>query len=391
MFTMPLENMEDESLEKNPNLELAQMKFLLARHEPHNDKLKQDLMAAITDQNMAPFYEETCADLGWTIDQDLAARMRVANVKELARLDAAIEDAEKNLSETEVREAYLRKAEYLSRIGDKAAALAQLNKTYEKTVALGHRLDVLFHIIRLGLFYMDHDLITRNIDRAKTLIEERGDWDRRNRLKVYVGLYSIAVRDFKKAATLFLDTVSTFTCYELMDYERFVTYTVITCVISMPRVELLDKVVKGPEILEVMHGIPDISEYLFSLYKCRYAIFFRKLAYVEQLLLRDRIWSPHVRYYVREMRILAYSQLLESYRSLTLQYMADTFGVTVSFIDQELARFIAAGRLNCKIDKVGGVVETTRPDSKNYQYQACIKQGDILLNRIQKLSRVINI
>ncbi|KAL1477767.1 hypothetical protein MTO96_035492 [Rhipicephalus appendiculatus] len=387
---MPLENMEGESLEKNPNLELAQMRFLLARHEPHNDKLKQDLMTAITDQNMAPFYEETCADLGWTIDQTLAAKMRAANAAELARLDAAIADAEKNSSETEVRDGYLLKAEYLSRIGDKDAALAQLNKTYEKTVGLGHRLDVLFHIIRIGLFYMDHDLITRSIDRAN-LIEERGDWDRRNRLKVYLGLYSIAVRDFKKAASLFLETVSSFTCYELMDYERFVTYTVIASVVSLPRVELLDKVVKGAEILEVLHGIPDISEYLISLYKCRYAIFFRKLAYVEQMLLRDRIWSPHVRYYVREMRILAYSQLLESYRSLTLQYMADTFGVTVSFIDQELARFIAADRLNCKIDKVGGVVQTTRPDIKNHQYQACIKQGDILLNRIQKLSRVINI
>lgn len=386
---MPLENLEEESLEKNPNLELAQMRFVLARHEPNNDKLKQDLMTAITDHNMAPFYEETCFQLGWPIDQDLAGKMRDANTTELARLDAAIEDAEKNLSETEVREAHLVKAEYLSRIGDKSAALAQINKTYDKTVALGHRLDLLFHIIRLGLFYMDHDLITRNIDRAKTLVEERGDWDRRNRLKVYQGLYSIALRDFKKAAHLFLDTVSTFSCYELMDYQRFVTYTVIACLISLPRVELLDKVVKGPEILEVLHGIPDISEYLFSLYKCRYAIFFRKLAYVEQMLLRDRIWSPHVRYYVREMRILAYSQLLESYRSLTLQYMADTFGVTVSFIDQELARFIAAGRLHCKIDKVGGVVETTRPDSKNYQYQACIKQGDILLNRIQKLSRIL--
>ncbi|KAH7937955.1 hypothetical protein HPB49_018174 [Dermacentor silvarum] len=388
---MPLENLADESLEKNPNLELAQMKFLLARHEPHNDKLKQDLMTAITDQNMAPFYEETCAELGWTLDQGLANKMRAANAAELVRLDAAIEDAEKNLSETEVREAHLAKAEYLSRIGDKAAALAQLNKTYDKTVALGHRLDLLFHLIRLGLFYMDHDLITRNIDRAKSLIELRGDWDRRNRLKVYQGLYCIAIRDFKKAAKLFLDTVSAFTCYELMDYQCFVTYTVIACMISLSRVELLDKVVKGPEILEVMHGIPDISEYVFSLYKCRYAIFFRKLAYVEQLLQRDRIWAPHVRYYVREMRILAYSQLLESYRSLTLQYMADTFGVTVSFIDQELARFIADGRLHCKIDKVGGVVETMRPDSKNYQYQACIKQGDILLNRIQKLSRVINI
>lgn len=58
---------------------------------------------------------------------------------------------------------------------------------------------------------------------------------------------------------------------------------------------------------------------------------------------------------------------------------------------RELSRYIAAGRLHCKIDKVGGIVETNRPDSKNWQYQAVIKHGDILLNRVQKLSRVINI
>ena len=33
------------------------------------------------------------------------------------------------------------------------------------------------------------------------------------------------------------------------------------------------------------------------------------------------------------MRILAYSQLLESYRSLTLDSLALSFGVTVDFID----------------------------------------------------------
>ena len=36
---------------------------------------------------------------------------------------------------------------------------------------------------------------------------------------------------------------------------------------------------------------------------------------------------------------------------------------------RELARFIAAGKLHCKIDKVSGIVETTRPDKRNYQYQ----------------------
>ena len=44
-------------------------------------------------------------------------------------------------------------------------------------------------------------------------------------------------------------------------------------------------------------------------------------------------------------------------------------------------RFIASGRLHAKIDKVGGIVVTNRPDSKNGQYQTCIKQGDIFLNR----------
>ena len=36
---------------------------------------------------------------------------------------------------------------------------------------------------------------------------------------------------------------------------------------------------------------------------------------------------------------------------------------------RELSRFIASGRLHCRIDKVGGVVVTNRPDSKNFLYQ----------------------
>ncbi|EDV43357.1 uncharacterized protein Dana_GF16564 [Drosophila ananassae] len=389
---MPAENLEEQGLEKNPNLELAQTKFLLTLAEHKQDAiLKGKLLEAIRTDNMAPWYEHICAELGWTLDKDLLARMKENNRVELEQLDAAIEDAEKNLGEMEVREANLKKSEYLCRIGDKVAAESAFRKTYEKTVSLGHRLDIVFHLIRLGLFYLDHDLITRNIDKAKYLIEEGGDWDRRNRLKVYQGVYSIAVRDFKAAATFFLDTVSTFTSYELMDYPTFVRYTVYVSMIALPRNELRDKVIKGSEIQEVLHGLPDVKQFLFSLYNCQYENFYVHLAGVEKQLRADYLIHPHYRYYVREMRILGYTQLLESYRSLTLQYMAEAFGVTVDYIDQELARFIAAGRLHAKVDRVGGIVETNRPDNKNWQYQATIKQGDLLLNRIQKLSRVINI
>lgn len=389
---MPAENLEEQGLEKNPNLELAQWKFLLTLKEHQNNTaLKGKLLEAIKSDTMAPWYEIVCSELNWTIDQVLFNKMKEENRKKLEELDATIKDAEQNLGEMEVREANLKKSEYLCRIGDKSAAETSFRKTYEKTVSLGHRLDIVFHLIRMGLFYIDHDLITRNIDKAKYLIEEGGDWDRRNRLKVYQGVYSIAVRDFKSAAQFFLDTVSTFTSYELMDYTTFVRYTVYMSMFALPRNELRQKVIKGAEIQEVLHQLPTVKHYLFSLFDCQYADFFTHLSEVEITLRNDFLAHPHYRFYVREMRILAYTQLLESYRSLTLQYMAEAFGVTVDYIDQELSRFIAAGRLHAKVDRVGGIVETNRPDSKNWQYQSTIKQGDILLNRIQKLSRVINI
>lgn len=116
---------------------------------------------------MAPFYKEVCQDLNWPVDEGLLAKMQAKNAEQLKELDAAIEDAEQNLGEMEVREANLKKSEHLCRIGDKDGAVSAFRKTYDKTVSLGHRLDIVFHNIRIGLFYMDHDLVTRNIEKAK--------------------------------------------------------------------------------------------------------------------------------------------------------------------------------------------------------------------------------
>ena len=47
-------------------------------------------------------------------------------------------------------------------------ALSVFRLAYDKAVALGYKLDIIFYQIRIGLFYLDNDLITRNIDKAKT-------------------------------------------------------------------------------------------------------------------------------------------------------------------------------------------------------------------------------
>ncbi|BHF66792.1 26S proteasome non-ATPase regulatory subunit 6 [Sparganum proliferum] len=391
---MPLESFEEEGLERIPDLRLSQWLFQAGLDRTPAAKkaaLISEIMCVVREENMTPYYKHVCKQLHLNIDQALVDQMQAANVAKLKELDEKIKNAEKNEGETEIRESMLAKAHYLSKIGNKAEALAQFRLLLDKTVLPGCRLDMIFHLIRIGFFFNDGELVTKNIDKANSLIEEGGDWDRRNRLKVYRGLHSLSVRDFDSAAKHFLDAVATFTSYELMDYKSFIIYTVLTAMIALKRQDLRSKVINGSEVQEVLHSLPAVKEYLDSLFECRYADFFLYLAAVEQYMHSDRYFAPHARFYVREMRIRAYSQHLDSYSSLSLESMAATFGVTMPFLDAELSHFIANGRLACKIDKVSGIVETTRPDNVNSQYQAMIKHGDILLNRIQKLSQVINI
>jgi hypothetical protein len=143
------------------------------------------------------------------------------------------------------------------------------------------------------------------------------------------------------------------------------------------------KILSSSEVTGCLPQIPQLASMVDSLYKSNYAQFFLSLADVEQnYLLTNPILAPHARYYVREMRIKGYTQLLESYRSLTMERMCRSFGVSEAFIDADLSRFIASGRINCTIDKVDGVITTNKLASQNKtaMYEQIIKQGDILLS-----------
>lgn len=105
----------------------------------------------------------------------------------------------------------------------------------------------------------------------------------------------------------------------------------------------------------------------------------------------DKYLSSHVEYYSKEMRLVAYRQYLEAFKSVTLSNMAEAFGISTSFLDGELSMFIYLGRLNCKIDKVSGIIESNRPNRKAELFNNTVKQGDLLLNRVQKLARALDI
>jgi 26S proteasome regulatory subunit N7 len=140
----------------------------------------------------------------------------------------------------------------------KEGAVAEQKLALEKTPGLGSRIDIVLTLIRLGFFFGDNGLITENLPKAERcaitklyrkfeltsfrFIEEGGDWDRRNRLKVYRGLHMISIRQLKAGGALLLDALSTFTATELTTYNEFVALTIIINALTLKRVDLKKRV-----------------------------------------------------------------------------------------------------------------------------------------------------
>ncbi|KAL5632387.1 hypothetical protein ACGC1H_005375 [Rhizoctonia solani] len=382
--------MSDEEVLPYPNQSLPQHHFALSNSKLSHlhDASRKALADGIQADEMAPYARLLAID--GLVDEAVITQLEAKNKEELEKLDARLKEAEETEGETEISDALRARASYLTRIGDKDRAVVAQKLALEKTPGLGARIDIALTLVRIGMFFGDRELINENISKAESLVDQGGDWDRRNRLKVYRGIQFLSIRQFKRASELLIDSLSTFTASELVDYNQFVVYCIVCGTLVLSRPDLKKRILSSPEVNQVMPELTDIADYTSSLYECQYAKFFQALANLEQThLLPSRLLNPHARFYVREMRILAYSQLLESYRSLTLDSLAGAFGVSVEFVDRDLSRFIASNRLNCTIDAVRGVVETTRPSTKNAQYETVIRTGDVLLNEVQKLSRVL--
>jgi 26S proteasome regulatory subunit N7 len=254
--------MAEDNVLPIPNLALPQECFVLqqASLSHLHDSARVALLEGIKADQMAPYYRLVVAANVLPLDQALLDRLEKENSEELERLDKVLKEAEETEGESDIADALRAKASYLTRIGEKVClffltqtpsknscntqerAIEGQQTALEKTAGLGSRIDIVLTLIRIGVFFGDNQLISTNLTKADELIEKGGDWDRRNRLKVYRGLHLLSIRQFKPASALLIDALSTFTATELLSYSDFVSLTVISSTLTLNRVDLKKKV-----------------------------------------------------------------------------------------------------------------------------------------------------
>lgn len=333
--------------------------------------------------------------------------------EQLKALEAAIANAEENYGDTEVREAIMNKAAFILKNGDDALAIKTYLLAYEKTVGVSKRLEI--YMILLQIYFKETDLtqIKNYITKSKQLLEEGGDWENKNKLKVeaadqvYEGLYCLITRDFATCAKLFVDAMSTFSSPEIMTYEDLTFYTVVSGLMTLPRAEIKEKVgaaqqiINNSEVLCIIRENAHLEGLLTAYYKCQYKDFFvsfRSLRSISEGHGDDRPRQED-RGAQEVHREGDAGDDLQPVPGVLQDRHARVHGLAVRRVCQlprqvrrpdrrELSGLISSRRLNCKIDKVTGLIESQRIDQRNNYYKQALKQGEGLLNRIQKLSRV---
>lgn len=103
---------------------------------------------------------------------------------ELKKIEEKIKDAEENLGDVEIRDAIVEKAELYEKFNDHENAIENYQLALTKTIGVGKKMDIVFCVMRIVLDLKDIPRLKAKIDECKKLLEEGGDWERRNRLKV---------------------------------------------------------------------------------------------------------------------------------------------------------------------------------------------------------------
>jgi 26S proteasome regulatory subunit N7 len=360
------------------------------------------------------YAEEGMLSTAVKLQDDDLAQMEVKNARTLETLEAAVEEAKESAGDMEVMDARLAVAEFACKSLSQEDALAAYQKVMDlPKISSGKKIDAWMTSARIASFYSSTAKTDEFLEQAKKTAGDGADWDRRNRLKMYNALQWLLHRNFQESSAFLLEGVATFNCTELCTYNEFIVYTILTNMLHLPRPELKDKIIDGSEIISVASEIPAVVgqtqrlrlwsdcrvsrfsvaqiKLVRSYYDCNYKEYLHALVDIEKVLFEDRFLQPHASFWMRELHVLAYKQYLDSYQSVQLAAMASAFGVSERFLDYHASRMIAAGSLSAKIDKFGGVIVTSRPDQANAKYREVIQKGDLLLNRIQKLGRVVDV
>ena len=287
-----------------------------------------------------------------------------------ALFETLIKEAPTNLDNEEF---IRRQAEFYAKTFDLENFEAKTKEPLETNKTSSMQLDILFCKIRIALILDDKQMLNTNILKAKE-VSILADWDRKNRFKVYLGVYSIRKADFVEAAKYFYECLASFEAEEILSFNEVILYLVFSGLLVYSRNDLEKKLINNFEVLK----LKEISAPAEAFYNCEYSKLLSVLINFSDLMDNDVFIQKYREYFVREMMCKGYVQFLSSYQSVGITKMAEVFGVRDEFLEEDLRKFTINKRIGCEIDKLDNLITVLRVKKEEDVEKNLLDAEDIL-------------
>lgn len=355
-----------------------------------NQTLQDQLLQSVKLHNMAPYYRDLCTHFGYTMDNELFNQMKTVNDEVIKEKTDRIDEMKKNGSEDDILDLLLSLAHYYYEIGDIKNAVGTYKKCLDYKMSSNMKMDIWMFILDSYLFNQNIKEYADTLRTVQKMVEDSGDWDHRNRLNIYSGVYAMISKDFAKVADLYTKAIPTFTSFSVFSLNDLVKYAVISAIMCLPRSAIKKYLVEVSDVEIALLEMPVLQRLLRSFDECLYHEFFQSLLQLEEILKKDPYVRPHAAFVIGVLRLRAYQQFLDSFKCCTLQSMAESFGVSTEFINSELAHFISDGQIHAKIDRMNNTVEMQSVTSLNSLYDQILVNGTLLMNRVQTVAKKLD-
>ncbi|MES1919052.1 hypothetical protein MHBO_000926 [Bonamia ostreae] len=255
------------------------------------------------------------------------------------------------------------------------------------------RLEVIFEILKVFIFYDDFVAFDEYVQIAVPLEKESIDWEKRNQLKVYKALNYSEKGEFRKAAKLFVSSLSTFASEDILPFSDIILMASAFSFISLDRLSLKSQIIDSPEVVSGLADLPSLDLLLKSVYELKYSDFYTALGKLKPIFETNRFLRRHFESFENSAKRVIYGQFLESYVSVTVSSIAESFNVSVEQIYKDFFVYISNGEIEAKVDRQEEVIHRYVKDQQAEAFYKIAEAGQhlsqkaqLLLNKIQNKS-----
>lgn len=208
--------------------------------------------------------------------------------EDLSKIEERIKQAQDDGDDVMLRDALASKAEHFEGQKDYPKAIENYQLALAKTAGAQKKLEYQLAVLHIYFVTDNFAKFGEQLEICERLNEEGGDWEKKNKIMVYEGLWLIKKRDFEKAANTLLSCVNTFNAPEIIPFEKLVFYGVVLGMVTLHRKDLKSKVIDNSEIIAVLREDEMLFDYLFSLYERRYNDHFKSLGWLISYCSREQ-------------------------------------------------------------------------------------------------------